>query len=310
MRKIVTILVCLLFVFSVLGASATVYAGKPSKPPSKPPKEEPPADPAIAVVSPTGRGYNGLHVMNDDGSNIAEVHHGYHLDYPSWSPDGASIAFSASYDELWRIDVDVPDGEPVGSNPTFLLDRMQEGPEWSPGGQYDGHILFNRYPGSGYSHSLEIIPATGGDPQVLYTDPDGTVWNPVWSPDGNRIAFVRSVDGVYSLGIYDVVTGGTSFWDLPAWPMRLDWARQRIDDEIAYSIRYKVRNKYVHELYTIDSDSGQITPLFRGSNPTWSPEDKLCYESNGLRVYDSITGESEQINKWGYYPDWCRATSS
>jgi dipeptidyl aminopeptidase/acylaminoacyl peptidase len=317
-RRISNILLCILIVSLLVSmAIPMACAGKPDKPGGggKPPKDDPPADPVIAVVTPTGRGWNSLVVMNADGSNKVAVLEGYSLDTPSWSPDGSSIAFTEYYDELWQIDVVIDeDGVPIGESKTLLLDGMLEGPEWSPAGPgspMEDMILFTRFPdGGGWPISLEVIPAGGGDPLPLYTDPAGTVWNPVWSPDGNSIAFVRSVGGVYSLGIFDVATSGTSFTDLPTKPTCLDWARLRDVDEIAYSIKYKERNKWIFELYTVDINSGNIEFLFKGKNPTWSPDDKLCFEGGGLKVHDFGTGESEQISKYGYYPDWCRSTGS
>ena len=310
MRLWKTIL-CVLIVCLLLSVTIPmVTAGKPDKPGGgKPPKDEPPADPAIAVVTPYHAAGNELWVMNADGSNKANVYSGDRVRDPSWSPDGGSIAFK-DWSELWRVDVTVVDGEPQGSNPTFLLDNILDGPEWSPGGSYSGYILFTRFPESGYARSLEVIPATGGDPQTLYTDTEGTVWHPVWSPDGDSIAFVKSVDGVYSLGILDVETSGTSFIDIPTLPICLDWARQRTQDEIAYGIKYKERNKWIYELNTLDTSTGNIKFLFKGSNPTWSPDDRLLFEGGGLAVHDFDTGETEKINKWGWFPDWSRSTGS
>jgi dipeptidyl aminopeptidase/acylaminoacyl peptidase len=317
MKRTLVICVCLLVVVSMLCTSAVVFAGKPEKPGGgKPPKDEPPADPVIAVVTPTGRGYNDLVVMNADGSNKVEVLEGYSLDTPSWSPDGSSIAFSEYYDELWTIDVVLDeDGKPIGVNKFFILDRMQGNPEWSPGGPYADHILITRYPDEGgYAHTLEVVPTGGGNPIELYTDPAVTLWNAVWSPGGDRIAVAESSGGVYGLAILDYDGNGgfvkTVSYELPHWPNCMDWARLRTNNEIAYSIRYKIRNKYIHELWTVDSDTGNPTFLFKGDRPTWSPEDNLCFEYNGLRVYDFGRGESEQISKYGYYPDWSRSIGS
>jgi hypothetical protein len=324
MKKIIAIFVCFLLVASMLGASAIVLAGKPDKcepwPECKDGNgEEPEADPVIAVVTPTGRGWNTLAVMNADGSNRVKVLEGYSLDTPSWSPEGTSIAFSEYYTELWRIDVVLDeDGVPMAENKIQLLGRgeLQGSPEWSPGGPYDDHILITRYPGNGYSHTLEVIPEDGlpegEEPIELYTNEQATLWNAVWSPGGDRIAVAESEGGSYSLAILDY-NADTGRFDktvshvLPHWPNCMDWARLRTDDEIVYSIRYQVRNKYVHELWTVDSEDGNPTFLFNGDRPSWSPEDKLVFEARGLMVHDFGTGESEQISKWGYYPDWSRS---
>ncbi len=313
--KLSRAILCVLIVFLLVSMTIPMAtAKKPDNPGGGGGKDEPPANPVIAVVTPTGRGWNSLVVMNADGSNKVEVLEGFHLDTPSWSPDGSSIAFSEYYDELWTIDVVLDeDLVPIGENKIFLLDRMQGSPEWSPGGPYADHILITRYPEAGYAHSLEVVPAEpGGEPITVYTDPEVTLWNAVWSPGGDRIAVAESKGGVYGFAIldYDDATDGfvkTVSHDLPAWPNCMDWARNRAQDEIAYSIRYKVRNKYVHEVWTVDSEDGNPTLLFEGDHPTWSPEDKLCFEYTGLMVHDFGTGESEQISKWGYDPDWSRS---
>jgi Tol biopolymer transport system component len=52
-----------------------------------------------------------------------------------------------------------------------------------------------------------IAGADGSNPQVVFDD---GVWNPVWSPTGDRIAFTtwkRGTGGVNELRVLDVVTG-------------------------------------------------------------------------------------------------------
>jgi Tol biopolymer transport system component len=300
-------LLCVLIVCLLLSATIPmVSAPKPPDKPGggKPPKDDPPADPVIAVVTPYHAAGNEIWVMNADGSNNVKVHSGDRVRDPSWSPDGSSIAFK-DWSELWRVNVAVVDGEVQGSNPTLLLENILGGPEWSPAGQgssMEDMILFTR----DSLRDLEVIPATGGIPQSLYTAPEGhRVWNPAWSPAGDSIAFMEWDGDQYALKILYVGSGVTTVAE-PFVGYSLDWARQRTQDEIAYGIKYKERNKWIFKLYTIDIESGNTKFLFKGENPTWSPDDKLLFEYGGLAVYDFDTEETEKIHKWGWFPDWCR----
>jgi Tol biopolymer transport system component len=201
--------------------------------------------------------------------------------------------------------VELDDGEPVGSNPTLILNDIAGGggPEWSPGGPYEDHILFI----SDSYNDLEVIPATGGETQILHTVAEGHhIWNPVWSPTGDRIAFMDWDGDHYALKIFNVVSKEVTTVVEPFVGNNLDWARTQ--DKIAYDTSYKVRNKWIYELYTVDINTGNTQYLFNGKRPTWSPEDKLCFEYRGLVVHDFGTGESEEINNWGYNPDWSRGS--
>ncbi len=268
----------------------------------KPPP--PTANPAIAVVTPYHAAGNRIYVMNVDGSNLTEVYYSNRLRDPSWSPDGKHIAFMDATDdfsEVWRIDIEVVNGKPVGNNAYRLIDRVQGVPEWSPLGDV---ILITRYPDEGgYARKIEVIPATGGDPSLLYEVSSGTVWCPVWSPGGDRVAFVWSHDGLYELGVLDVATGAANFVPFPAFPRFMDWSRTREDDEVAFEADGK--------LYTIDTDEpGRITYLFDGACPTWSPEapDRLIFNhARGyLAMHNFETGETTKVYKWGWFPDWSR----
>jgi Tol biopolymer transport system component len=107
---------------------------------------------------------------------------------PAWSPDGARLAFRASWDaacdrcfDLYVMDAD-------GSN----LRRVTVGglnpidPAWSPDGSW---IAFDTGRGGGI---MKVHPDGAGltrlDPGVGANESD---WWPSWSPDGTRIAFTR-----------------------------------------------------------------------------------------------------------------------
>ena len=269
-------------------------------------KPSPPADPAIAYTI-TGT-VSHVIVMNEDGSNRTKVYSTPRFaippSNPTWSPDGGSIAFKGgrSGSELWRVDVVVVDGEPQGENPTLLLDRILGGPEWCPGGTYEDHILFARSPQS----ELEVISALpGGTPEVLYAaDPGNTVWNPAWSPGGDRIAFMEWNGDYFLFKILDVASGVASTIHLDESLQlggRIDWARTRSQDELVYDIGGK--------LYTVDIASGNATFILDGKTPSWSPDDGklVCVNARGSMVaYEFATGETTKLVGGGYWPDWRR----
>jgi TolB protein len=98
------------------------------------------------------------------------------FDLPSWSPDGARLAFSGergAHDGIWTI----------RSNGTRLrfIARRGGAPAWSPSGD---RIAFKAVDG------LRVVSARGGAARRLTRGlNDGP---PAWSPDGRTIAFVRS----------------------------------------------------------------------------------------------------------------------
>src|SRR3990172_1989810 len=141
-----------------------------------------PADPAIAyrLAGTTDK----LMVMNADGTNKAAVYsctNGFVAGF-SWSPDGKSIAFQPCSRGLWRVDVSVVNGKPVGSNAVQLADSSVCGScydaAWSP----TGDVI--AVSGGVSIPSMFLIPAGGGAAQVLYTASAGpfVLFSPPGSP--------------------------------------------------------------------------------------------------------------------------------
>ena len=120
---------------------------------------------------------------------------GYELN-PTFSPDGAQIAFAWNGDPLnagQGFDLYL---KVVGSEELLRLTRhpadATEGifPAWSPDGT---QIAFHRIESHGQS-GIFVIPALGGPERRLRTttSPDGNSFTLSWSPDGKRLAFVDS----------------------------------------------------------------------------------------------------------------------
>jgi hemolysin type calcium-binding protein/WD40 repeat protein len=100
----------------------------------------------------------------------------------SWSPDGRSIAYtswteSGSYD-LYVLELASSRVTRLTNTPTAEYE-----PDWSPSGD---RILFSGEQGGQWS-LFTIRPDRTGRTQIT----EGDAFDPVWSPDGTLIAFVR-----------------------------------------------------------------------------------------------------------------------
>jgi WD40 repeat protein len=137
-------------------------------------------------VYPTGGGKRTIWVMNADGSNAHQVAAADNVSVPSWSPDGTTIAYSASTDGRTEIHLVGADR----SEHRIIHDEQADGTraifsaKFSPDGTM---ILFDRGTDSGFD--IFMMNVDGGDVRRLTTT--GTDYDPHWSPDGTKIAFTR-----------------------------------------------------------------------------------------------------------------------
>ena len=107
-------------------------------------------------------------------------------DYPSWSPDGRTLAYESNESGSWDIWVtQVGGGPPVNRTPDH--EGEDRYPSWSPDGR---HIAFwSDRDGGGYY----LMPALGGSAQrVATTAGPGAPYHspPQWSTDGKELAYV------------------------------------------------------------------------------------------------------------------------
>ena len=159
---------------------------------------------------------DAIWAIADDGSDLVRVVRAEGPRSPTWSPDGRRIAF-ASYSAIWVVGTDGRDKRLLtvaSGNPVDL--------DWSPAG---GRIAFSNFSWDGVSvmdedgrnvHRLAVkggrwldwsqdgrlIAFTelrlGAEPAISVMTAGGRNvrmltegWDPEWSPDGRKIAFVR-----------------------------------------------------------------------------------------------------------------------
>ncbi|NYT00811.1 MAG: hypothetical protein GKB99_03695, partial [Methanocellales archaeon] len=107
---------------------------------------------------------------------------------PTWSPDSAEIAFASrrgGYDAIWKISVSGGTATQV-TFPTMATPSERDiSPDWSPDGD---HIIFQSTEGHNDRWAIwEVSLIDGTEKQII--EFFGNEYNPVYSPDGTRIAW-------------------------------------------------------------------------------------------------------------------------
>ncbi len=235
-----------------------------------------------------GKGKPQIWLIPTDGGEARQLtfmEHG--AGSPVWSPDGKYLIFSTGAGPS-----DEEDEEGKTLPKARVIDR-----------------LWYRLDGVGFIYErrqhLFLVDVAGGEPQQL-TDGDWDDSDPVWSPDGSRIAFVSSraedrwrmpAPDLYTLAIENgkagelqCLTDGSFGCSSPAWSPD--------GKTIAFLASLKYRSGGHVDLYTIAADARKattrcLTSEFEGTfmdwtnsdtgddhllpRPSWSADGKILY---------------------------------
>lgn len=196
-----------------------------------------------------GQNRTDIWVMNANGSNQVNLtNQTYETTYyPTWSPDGKYILFTAriSLDDafsLWKMDAN-------GDHKTRLTYGFGGGPaEWSP----DGSKI-----ACGSDGDIYAMDADGSNPVNLTNHPAHDV-DPAWSPDGRRIAFVSNRDGERDIWVMNadgsdpVKVSGAFSYEIPCCP---SWSSD--GTRLVIEVDMVSAN---HEIYILSENDTTSTP--------------------------------------------------
>jgi Tol biopolymer transport system component len=198
----------------------------------------------------------------------------------SLSPNGETLAFSSVEEKKQHI-FTIPT---KGSNPVRLTDKQAREPAFSPDGKMIAFVEDKDLGAGQGGLGLWIIPATGGTPQLLAEA--GTASSPVWSPNGNFIAYLDfSHEGLFfgkQINIVPVLKGKKT----PENVTRIDIpngigdVRKLAGWTPDNKIGALCRTKQEYALYTLPADGGQASIIL--------PDCYILqprYSRNGKQIY-------------------------
>lgn len=255
--------------------------------------------------SPDGR---QLAVATSDGIRVVDLSDGRtrlltnnRLDSdPAWSTDGQTIAFRRWPGDVWAVRAD--GGVPrlvaralASSGLTASAQRLS----WSPDSTRIAFVA-RRTVQPQSDDELHVVKTDGSEDQVLASSPRHDR-DPVWSPDGSRLAFSSERNG--NADVYLIRADGTELRNVtldPAYDAEPAWSPD--GRSIAFASGRLGRYEGA-ALYVVAADGGEARRVGRArpaNHPSWSPDGAtLAFmgrsECPGLGIYVVPLGDGNAV---------------
>lgn len=208
-----------------------------------------------------------IYVVNRDGSGLANVtNHPARDVTPVWSPDGSKIAFASDRDGNLYIYVTSLNGGEVQQVTSGTGERN---PDWSRGG---GRLAASSYVDNTNSEIL-AFDLDGSNAVNLSNDPAGD-FEPIWSPDGSRLAFLSNrTGGSTNFDIFVVNADGSGLVNVSNSPLGNKFPVWSPDGN---QIAFQSQRDGNDEIYVVNADGSDLRRLTYDAAadqlPSWSPD--------------------------------------
>jgi Tol biopolymer transport system component len=243
-----------------------------------------------------------IFTVNPDGSDLKQltsfgssgIGAGCLNNAVAWSPDGRQLAFelcdtNAGFKgQLWLMNADGSNQHPVFSHPSAACDGM---PSFSPDGT---QIVFARFICGGQGVIYRVQTDGTGLTALTHFNPNPDVFDaePVYSPDGQTIAFFSGTRGGVIGAVYLMNADGSNIRRLTPPDLEAflpNWSPD--GQKVAFSTRI-VSGVLDEEIWVINADGTNPTRLtnnnshwngyhtgFHDFRPSWSPQgDAIVFE--------------------------------
>lgn len=218
--------------------------------------------------------------MNADGSEQTNLSQNPSRDIlPSWSPDGAKIAFASDRDgnfEIYIMNID-------GLEQTRLTNTSEQeiSPVWSPDGN---RIVYTSTCGESAKFQVVSIMDSDGSNKINLTECQNIALTPTWSPNGKEIAFSSDYQGNFD--IYIVNENGSSLRNITNSPEEdIDPAWSPNGNQLVYTSRSSIG--MMSQIYVINSDGSEKTLLIDNAqgyyvHPDWNEASSVILEKENV----------------------------
>ncbi len=237
----------------------------------------------IYVISASGGEVKKVNINLD----VAVGSYGYRI---SLSPDGKNLAFAA-FDEEKSEDTHVYGWDRLriytvgidGETENPLTGPFTREPVFSPDGSQIVYVKIN--PMRNLGEEIWVISAKGGKPTLVCSEPDVIVKSPIWSPDGEMIAFLsREYKQGYANNSNELwVVPVSKNVEHPSTPTKIKLPVGTTYMLAGWSNNNKIGvllpNPRITAIYTVPSLGGKSVQLT--TKECWMP----CWSPDGQRIY-------------------------